>query len=396
MYKLLVLGLFLLETVRSAFFFSYLPALAAQQNHHLIVVGGATAAHYFAETAGKIIAGRLIDRHGPALITAGMFCTTCLFYPLWKTPSPGLLITLALASGAAVSFAWPGIISQVAPVGHPRRASRMGLVFAAWMGGNGAGLVGLNFWLDYLPAAALPGLTVLLILATICCWYYHKRACRQPIVLPSHDRDPNHLFVTVQQMLRQDFFIRFILPGMFTQILTAGMLLPVLPVYARASWRMTGSEYSWLLICGGVTAILALYPFGCLADRTGSRHQLSSGFWATALVLLTLRAVQDIRAVFALAVLLGLSYAAILPAWNNLLARLIPPEQQATGWGVLATVEGLGLSLGNLVGALTARFFTPSFTLLTAAFLLAMVGTVYFCTLTSATNTEGESGEREH
>lgn len=396
MFKLLVLALFLLESARSAVFFSYLPALAAQQYYHLMVVGGATAAHYFAETAGKIIAGRLIDRHGPALLTAGMFCTTCLLYPIWKTPSPGLLIALALASGAAVSFTWPGIISQVAPVEHPRRASRMGLVFAAWMGGNGAGLVGLNFWLDYLPAAALPGLTVLLALATICCWYYHKRAHQQHTAFRPHDREPNNLLETVRKMLGQDFFVRYILPCMFTQILTAGMLLPVLPVYARTSWRMTGAEYSWLLICGGAAAILALYPFGCLTDRTGPRIQLSIGFWATALVLLTLRTAQDIRTVFALAVLLGLSYAAILPAWNNLLARLIPPEQQATGWGVFATVEGLGLSLGNLAGVLTARFFTPSFTLLAAAFLLAAVGTVYFGTLTSAINTEGDSGDHEH
>ncbi|MFZ5590988.1 MAG: MFS transporter [Bacillota bacterium] len=393
MYQLLVLALFLLEMDRSGLFFSYLPYLATQQSYNLVLLGSATAAHYFAETTGKIIAGRLVDRYGPALITISMLCTTCLLYLAWQTTSSALLIILALGSGAAVSFTWPGIISQVAPVEHPRRASRMGLVFTAWLGGNGAGLVGLNFWLEYLGGSSLTKLALLPALATICCWYYHKTARKK---YPAPETVRPDLHITIRQMLGNRFFVRLILPGMFTQILTAGMLLPVLPVFASSNWHIAGANYSWLLICGGVAATLALYPFGCLADRIESRYQLCTGFWTTALVLLSLLVVKDIWSVFTLAALLGISYAAILPAWNNLLARLVPPGQQATGWGVFATVEGLGLSLGNLLGALTARFFTPSFTMLTAALLLATVGTTYYYTLAPATKTEGEPNEHEH
>ena len=50
-----------------------------------------------------------------------------------------------------------------------------------------------------------------------------------------------------------------------------------------------------------------------------------------------------------LVVLLGHSYALLIPAWNALIAAAIPPEKRGAVWGFFLTIEGLGTTIGPVV-----------------------------------------------
>ncbi|MDD2554647.1 MAG: MFS transporter, partial [Desulfotomaculaceae bacterium] len=97
-----------------------------------------------------------------------------------------------------------------------------------------------------------------------------------------------------------------------------------------------------------------------------------------AISLVLFSSARDPVSAYLLAALVGFSYAAILPAWNNLLAKVIPPDRQATGWGVFSTIEGLGIAAGPTLGGLLANSYGISSALILSALLLAIMSSFYF------------------
>jgi MFS family permease len=75
--------------------------------------------------------------------------------------------------------------------------------------------------------------------------------------------------------------------------------------------------------------------------------------------------------------LLGLSYAAVLPAWNALLAAYVPPGQKGLGWGVFSTVDGLGGVIGPYVGGMLAVMLSDSWVVGLAGALFMIISLFY-------------------
>jgi predicted MFS family arabinose efflux permease len=59
-------------------------------------------------------------------------------------------------------------------------------------------------------------------------------------------------------------------------------------------------------------------------------------------------------------------------------AKVIPPDRQATGWGVFSTVEGMGIAAGPALGGLLASNFVISSALTVSTVLLALMSCFYF------------------
>jgi MFS family permease len=72
-----------------------------------------------------------------------------------------------------------------------------------------------------------------------------------------------------------------------------------------------------------------------------------------------------------------LSYSAILPAWNALLAAYVPPKQEGLGWGLLSTVEGIGVMVGPAAGGLLAAWNGEASVFWISAVLFGMIGIFY-------------------
>ncbi len=132
--------------------------------------------------------------------------------------------------------------------------------------------------------------------------------------------------------------MRLLLPGMVLQTMGAGMLIPILPSFAEDRLGLNGKQYSLLLLAGGALTVLGLIPLGRLSDKLGGKKWfLVLGFCCIGGGLYLLGHEPALWQCMLLTGALGLSYAALLPAWNALLANYVPPMQQGLGWGIFST-----------------------------------------------------------
>lgn len=367
-----LLVLFITEFARGAFYLSFLPLYAVNYLGLSVTTAGfAVSAHYMCETVSKTIAGWYFDRTGRPVLIGGLLLSLLALLLMKNWPVPAVLVPASALFGLGVSPIWLGTMSEVAPVHAPDRASRIGLVFSAWLTGAGSGLVSVNFilqrgyeqafWLIILLWMISLGATVLLMPGT---------SSSSPVKSGS-------LFDSLSYMAGNRMLTRILLPGMFLQTFSAGMLLPILPLFARNQLGLDSTQYGLLLMVGGGTAVVFFIPLGWLVERIGLKALLSTGFGLSTLSLGLLAASHSAKTAFPLAALLGFSYALVLPAWNSLLARVIPPNRQATGWGLFATIEGLGVAVGPALGSLIAHVTGNMTTLLFTTAILCCIALFY-------------------
>jgi len=366
--------LFLSEFTRSAFFISFLPLYTTERLGWTIATAGAAAsAHFFTETLLKFFAGWQLDRIGRPLLQAGLIVGLLSLVAVRAYSHPALLIISSGLFGLGLSPLWIGVITQVAPINKENRSFRVSLVFIAWLAGIGSGLSVINFFISISYDFAYAIIICFLLSALIV-----TRLFLPPV--PAHKKDntsPGTIITAFRQIISNRNFSRAILPGMFLQTMSASMLLPVFPVFATQRMGMSPDGYGLLLLAGGFTTMLALIPMGKLADRMNIKIMLFTGFLSSSAALAGLALTRDRHAAFILVLILGLSYGAVLPAWNSLLAGSIPPKQQATGWGLFSAVEGLGMSVGPVVGGFLAGGFSTSQALLGAAGVLSLMAFFY-------------------
>ncbi|AEG14720.1 MFS transporter [Desulfofundulus sp. TPOSR] len=369
---ILLVILFTTEFARGAFFLSFLPIYAVKHLGLSITAAGfAVSAHYFTETASKTAAGWHFDRTGRPVLLIGLITGLASLMAMKLWPLPVILVGASALLGLGMSPVWLGVMSEVAPVEMPGRASRVGLVFAAWLAGAGAGLVAVNFILHRGFEPAFSMIIILWLVSVVLTLF----------ILPSRGRREKQtrqgIFLSLARLATNPAVTRILIPGMFLQTFCAGLLLPVLPLFAQNQLGLSYNQYGLLLLAGGGTAVLGLLPMGMVLGRLTLNSLLAAGFGLSALCLGLLAVSHGPQSAFPLAILLGLSYAVILPAWNTLLARVIPPERQATGWGVFATVEGLGAAIGPALGSLVARYGGITAPIMLATLLLITVAIFY-------------------
>ncbi len=367
--------LFLAEFSRGAFFLTFLPLYTTEILGWTIATAGmAASVQYLAETLVKSFAGWQLDRHGRPVLLGGLLVGLAALAAVRVHPHPGLLIAAAGLFGLGYSPLWIGIITQVAPAGIINRSSRIGLVFTAWLAGMGSGLTSINFFISagydaafgviigsFLGALAIGGL-----------FYPRASSGRSGPGIP-----PASILPAFRSLALNKAVTRVLLPGMFLQTMSASLLVPVLPVFARTRLGLSHDGYGLLILAGGAAAVLFLIPMGRLADKINLKTILFSGFACSSAALTGLALAGNKDNALAITLALGVSYAAVLPAWNTLLARSIPAERQATGWGIFSTVEGLGIAAGPAVGGILARYWSPPAALLATAGLLAAMALFY-------------------
>lgn len=360
---------FLIEFVRGAILISYLPKFVVDElDLTVTTVGVAVAAHYVADTATKLGIGYLLDRFPmQRILQSGFLLSFGGLLLLQMAAAPWMLILGSILFGIGASPIW---IIGMSSVSEYDRGHQMGVLYMAWLLGLGLGSVVLNFFLDWFhydtSFSILLGLTVV---AWIVSWKVQNRAAEHELTIP----------------LRQQFAalwahignIRPLLPGMILQTLAASMLVPILPIFAQKHLQLTNTQYSFFLMAGGAFAIIGLVPMGRLSDKLGKKWFLVIGFTCFACGLYSITTVQTLWTGLLWAMALGVSYAAVLPAWNALLAQFIPPQQQGMGWGIFSTVEGVGVMIGPVIGGTIADAFGLAVPFWISAALFLLIGAFY-------------------
>lgn len=370
----LLLILFLMEFTRGAFFLTFLPLYAVNYLSISVATAGlAVSAHYLVETLFKGAAGWQLDRRGHSVLLLGLLLGLVALLAMKLYPSAPVLMIGSAFFGLGVSPVWLAVISGVAPVQLKERAARMGIVFAVWLAGGGGGPVVINFFIarDY-------GLAFWFLIALWGCALAVTIALLPRVAGKAGEGSGFSFRKEVSKMAQNQAVKKILLPGMFLQTMSGGLLLPLMPLYAQNKIGLTPNQYAVLLLAGGTAAALSFLPMGRLADRIRLKTLLGTGFGMTALSLALFSTAHDALSAYLLAALVGFSYAIVLPAWNNLLAKVISPESQATGWGVFATIEGMGIAIGPALGGVVAKYLGISSALILSTAVLVTMSCFYF------------------
>ncbi|MWC27784.1 MFS transporter [Paenibacillus sp. MMS18-CY102] len=361
--------LFLVEFIRGAGVISFLPVYGEKTlGLSLDIIGVAVTAHYITDTALKLVIGYLLDRMSARFVVqGGLLLTTIGIALLPYATSAWLFIMASALFGIGISPIWIVCLTRVS---EDRRATQMGYLYTIWFVGLGAGPIAANLLLDYSRKWTFMLLLTMSVAALALSLLMRAGRAHGVSQIPLGQQ-----LAILRDKLRQ---MRLLLPGMILQTTGASMLVPILPSFASDQLGLTGAQYSLLFVVGGACTVGGLMPLGRLSDRIGGKKWfLVIGFACFALTLYSLAWAPSFGKCLLLAGALGLSYAAVLPAWNALLASYVPPKQQGLGWGLFSTVEGIGVMIGPIVGGVIAsRIGVPSVVWYSAV-LFGLIGLFY-------------------
>lgn len=348
---LLIMILFLTEFVRGAILISFLPIYGEKElGLSLDVIGAAITASFLTDTLVKLAMGYLLDRLSVRkIVFAGLLCTLLGVTALQFADVPWLFIVASALIGIGFSPIWIVCLTKVR---EDDRATQMGGLYTIWLVGLGAGPIVSNLLLDFDRTLTYWTLVGVSAAASALALFIAGGRTMHLEVVPF-----KHQLSILGNRLRE---MKLLLPGMVLQTLAAGMLMPILPSFAVNDLSMTASQYSMLLTIGGGCTVLGLIPMGKLSDALGKKWFLIVGFLLFGAIMLALTGHPPIALALFWALVLGLSYAAVLPAWNALLAAYVPPGQQGLGWGVFSTVEGIGGMIGPYIGGVLATGFSQT------------------------------------
>ena len=340
----------------------------------------ALSVHYLVDNLLRPVAGWLADKIGQRLLLLSGFLisSVALLWMMQTHSLRGLLLSAALY-GLGVTPVWPSAVSGIGLATPPtKRASFMGYLYIFWLLGTGLGPVLINFVIGRTYRVAFWLLVAVNLLGFVLAWRLVRKPAPAQTYGPAEQPLAASMAVIKDRAYWRDMWrnireMSFLFPGMFIQTFAVSSLIPILSLFARVKLNLSGAMYSAILVSGGVCTVLLLIPSGRLVDRFGPRRFLVPGFLVagSALALYPLR--HTLVNTFLFVIVLGVSYAFILPAWNWVLDHSIDPDKKGALWGVFMTVEGAGAVVGPYVGGLLwdrVGSFAPFW--LSAAVILVM------------------------
>lgn len=360
--------LFLVEFVRGAYLISFLPAYSTGQlGMSVTIVGAAVTSHYIMDTMAKSLLGYLLDRFSSRRVVHwGLLVSFFGLLLTYYAQQTWVLILAAAIYGIGISPVWIVALSRAR---ETDRATQMGALYTLWLVGLGLGPILINFLLDESYSASFWIMAGFWMTG----WLLSLRIPDQQI----SSIDSVSFVAQCKALWERLKAMKPLLPGMVLQTTAAGMLVPILPGFATKHVGLTYTQYSYVLLAGGVCAVLGLIPMGRLSDRRGKKWFLVFGFGIFAFALYALTLGGNLYTSILWAMVLGLSYAAVLPVWNAILSYQVPDGQRGLGWGIFSSVEGIGVMIGPVLGGWIADLYGETITILFSAALLGGIAVFY-------------------
>lgn len=169
------------------------------------------------------------------------------------------------------------------------------------------------------------------------------------------------------------------LTGTMAMMSFVAVIGPVVRLLGLSEWHAGLS-----VTAAGVLWMLSARGWGGLSDRIGRKRVLLITLLAYALIYIVMAVFVDaalrsppavwlsVTALVGTRALVGLFYAAVPPTAAALAADSVQAHEQGAAAGAVASVQGLGMVIGPMVGTLSCRVAPPLPYLLVGVLLLAL------------------------
>jgi MFS family permease len=167
----------------------------------------------------------------------------------------------------------------------------------------------------------------------------------------------------------------------FLLSLGRNIAFPYIAIYMAAGSSAGGlqidpSYIGLILMVGGLTSILTYLFSGTLCDRFGRRKMLIAYIFPTILLTLSLayiRTAEEFLVVYALNGAVGAFYD---PAYNTIIADIIPPKRREEIYGLSYMIGNVGALAGPLIGGIIIIVLPYSALFLFATLLVVMAAPI--------------------
>lgn len=370
--------MFLIEFVKGALLVSILPVYMGDVlGLSALAIGLSFSTQYIGDNLFRAPAGWLIGRIGFRLtMTLGISIMLIAVLLIAFTHQISYIVLGCALLGAGTSPLWPCVMLGVSSVTEKNQnfATAMGVIQISSLGGTGLGPVLINFLVGIsysLVFSVLLGCIGVVLLISLALPGAEKPAeieeaprreeanTAKPFDKLKHLQE--RLVQTIGEVRRNIHVSRLLYPALFLQSFAVGLLTPVITLFVRTELGLSPEQFSLMLIVGGGFTVLGLIPVGRLADQWGTTSFLNAGF-ASASVSIGLfayaKGMPDLL-VWGLVILIGASYACILPSWNTMVSTLLPKKEKGAVWGFFLAIQGTGMVIGPVVSGRLWDFFGP-------------------------------------
>jgi MFS family permease len=344
------------------------------------LVGLVVASFALVETFLKAVWGSVADRLGRRpMIIGGLVVSALAPVIMSLLRTAWFFVPLRLVDGAGSSALWPAAAAIIADTTPPhRRATAMGTLNMCFFAGLGlgpalglyvAGFAGSYVAGFYLASAMLLAAAALAALSLRGLGATHRVADVVEIGYHGAPRSP-HLEEVLAEGRRYPL-LPVMLVVAFLQMFGAGLLAPILVIYAKRVVGLSEHVMGTLFLVLMLSIALVSLPAGRLADRWGKLRAVSWGMALTSLGMWALPLSPGLVVLAPAAGLLGAGYAISTPAWHAVISQLAPTGRVGLAIGASQTAQGMGLVLGPLLGGLLWDEVSHQAPFLGAAILLS-------------------------
>ena len=142
----------------------------------------------------------------------------------------------------------------------------------------------------------------------------------------------------------------------FIDSLGATMVFPFFSLYITQKFGVGMTEAGVMLGLFSVSGFIGGMIGGALTDRFGRRGIVLFGLVFSALSSIAFGLVNQFAIFYVLAVVVGLLSDVAGPAYNAMVADILPEEQRTEGYGILRITRNLAWVIGPVVGGLLISY----------------------------------------
>jgi multidrug resistance protein len=147
-----------------------------------------------------------------------------------------------------------------------------------------------------------------------------------------------------------------ILLVVFVDLIGFGMIIPILPLYAK-SFQAAEWQIGLLLGCYSFMQFLASPVLGYISDRVGRKPVLLVSLIGSAIGYAVMASAASLTMLFIARIIAGICGASVGTA-AAYIADITPPENRSRRMGLIGAAFGVGFVLGPAIGGILSQFST--------------------------------------